>query len=412
MAVAASSFFGPGEIADSGWSDVFGGEGGSVAGALEFGGFAGDDFEPGVGGHALDSTASQFAFFFLCVRPFVFGRDSVREVEAAVDQFGGREHSFASFDQVFVGGEEAGEGFSVLLDGDFDPLFEEGDFAAFLGVVLPLEEDFGGFGGDGRFGFGRFLFGFLGFGLILLQIGLIFALFERLRSFGFDGGGTFLCSLELHAFAEAAAVEAFQVVEGAVELAFGLAQVAAEAFQAVVLLVGPVQAVGLFLMDGVFALVVAAAIAEDDPLRGDGFAYQLVDGVGVGAVVVEPAFEQLAEFVGVFVGEEEGFGAAAVLEGVLAGAFFTFFRAGSAAGAAGRFGWRRRRCFGFRIEIEIGHEASFACGAFGWRSGNELSDWCGGRRQDFGICDGWFWRSSAEGDLWFFTKRTPGWVRF
>ena len=138
----------------------------------------------------------------------------------------------------------------------------------------------------------------------MLQIGLIFALFERLRSFGFDGGGSFLGSLKLHAFAEAAAVQAFQVVEGAVELAFGLAQVAAEAFQAVVLLVGPVEAVGLFLMDGVFALVVAAAIAEDDPLGADGFAHELVDGVGVGAVVVEPAFEQLAEFVGVFVGEK------------------------------------------------------------------------------------------------------------
>ena len=102
-------------------------------------------------------------------------------------------------------------------------------------------------------------------------------------------------------------MEAFQVVEGAVELAFGLAQVAAEAFQAVVLFVGPVQAVGLFLMERVFALVVAAASAEDDPLGADRFAYQLVDGVGVGAVVVEPAFEQLAEFVGVFVGEEQGF---------------------------------------------------------------------------------------------------------
>ena len=161
-------------------------------------------------------------------------------------------------------------------------------------------------------------------------------------SFGFEGGGTFLGSLELHAFAEAAAVEAFQVVEGAVELAFGLAQVAAEAFQAVVLFVGPVEAVGLFLVEGVFALVVAAAMAEEDPLGSDGFADQLVEGVGVGAVIVEPAFEQLAEFVGVFVGEEEGFGAAAVLEGVLAGAFFPCFGAG-AAGAAGGFGWRGRR---------------------------------------------------------------------
>ena len=338
MAVAAASFFGSGEIADSGGADVFGGEGGFVAGTLEFGSFASDDFEPGVGGHALDAAASQFAFFFFGVDPIVFGRHSVREVEAAVDQFGGREHGFASFDQVFVGGEEAGERFSVLLDGDFDPLFEDWDFAALFGVVLPLEEELRGFGGGGRFGFRRFLFGFLGFGLVLLQKGLIFALFERLGSFGFDGGGTFLGSLELHAFAEAAAVEAFQVVEGAVELPFGLAEIAAEAFQAVVLLVGPVEAVGLFLVDGVFALVVAAAIAEDDPLRGDGFAYELVDGVGVGAVVVEPAFEQLAEFVGVFVGEKEGFGAAAVLEGVLAGAFFAFFGAGAAVAVAGRFG--------------------------------------------------------------------------
>ena len=139
MAVAASSFFGPGEIADSGGADVFGGEGGSVAGALEFGGFAGDDFEPGVGGHALDATASQFAFFFFGVYPVVFGRDSVREIQTAIDQFRWREHGFASFDQVFVGGEEAGEGFSVLLDGDFDPLFEDWDFAAFFGVVLALE---------------------------------------------------------------------------------------------------------------------------------------------------------------------------------------------------------------------------------------------------------------------------------
>ncbi len=331
MAVAASSFFGAGEIADSGWSDVFGGEGGFVAGTLEFGGFAGDDFEPGVGGHALDAAASQFAFLFFCVDPFVFGRDSVREVEAAIDQFGRREHGFASFDQVFVGGEEAGEGFSVLLDGDFDPLFEEGDFAAFFGVVLPLEEELGGFGGGGRFGFGGFLLGFIGFVLILLQ--------KRLRSFGFDGGGSFLGSLELHAFAEAAAVEAFQIVEGAVELAFGLAQVAAETFQAIVLIVGPVEAVGLFLMERVFALVVAAAIAEDDPLRADRFSYELVDGVGVGAVVVEPAFEELAEFVGVFVGEEEGFGAAAVLERVLAGALFTFF--GTWTG--GVAGWLRQR---------------------------------------------------------------------
>ena len=343
MAVAASSFFGAGEIADSGGSDVFGGEGGFVAGALEFGSFASDDFEPGVGGHALDAAASQLAFFFIGVDPVVFGRHSVREVEAAVDQFGGRQHGFASFDQVFVGGEEAGEGFSVLLDGNFDPLFEDRDFAALFGVVLPLEEELGRFGWSGRFGFRRLFLGFLGFGLILLQIGLIFALFERLGSFGFDGGGTFLGSLKLHAFAEAAAVEAFQVVEGAVELAFGLAQVAAEAFQAVVLLVGPVEAVGLFLMEGVFALVVAAAIAEDDPLGGDGFAHELVDGVGVSAVVVEPAFEELAEFVGVFVGEKEGFGAAAVLEGILAGAFFTFFGAGAAAGAARRFGWRRWR---------------------------------------------------------------------
>ena len=333
VAVAASSFFGAGEIADSGRADVFGGEGGFIAGALEFGGFAGDDFEPGVGGHALDSAASQFAFFFFCVDPLVFGRHSVREVEAAVDQFRWREHGFASFDQVFVGGEEAGESFSVFLDGDFDPLFEEGDFAAFFGVVLALEEDLGGFGGGGRFGFGGFLLGFIGFGLILLQ--------KRLGSFGFDGGGSFLGLLELHTFAEAAAVEALQVVEGAVELAFGLAQVTAEAFQAMVLFVGPVEAVGLFLLQRMLALVVAAAIAEDDPLRGDGFAYELVDGVGVGAVVVEPAFEELAEFVGVFVGEEEGFGAAAVLERVLAGAFSTFIGA-RAGGVAGRFGWGRR----------------------------------------------------------------------
>ncbi len=329
VAVAASSFFGPGEIADSGWSDVFGSEGGFIAGALEFGGFAGDDFEPGVGGHALDSTASQLAFFFFCVHPFVFGRDSVREVEAAVDQFRRREHGFASFDQVFVGGEEAGEGFSVLLDGDFDPLLEEGDFAAFFGVVLALEEDLGGFGGGGRFGFGGFLLGFIGFGL------------KRLGSFGFDGGGSFLGSLELHAFAEAAAVEAFQVVEGAVELAFGLAQVAAEALQTIVLVIGPVEAVGLFLMERMLALVVAAAIAEDDPLSGDGFADQLVDGVGVGAVVVEPAFEELAEFVGIFVRKKERFGAAAVLEGVLAGALFTCGCTG-AGRVAGRLGWRRR----------------------------------------------------------------------
>ena len=139
MAVAASSFLGTGEIADSGWSDVFGGKGGSVAGTLEFGSFASDDFEPGVGGHALDAAASQLAFFFFGVDPVVFGRDSVGEIQAAVDQFGGRQHGFASFDQVFVGGEEAGEGFSVLLDGDFDPLFEDWDFAAFLGVILPLE---------------------------------------------------------------------------------------------------------------------------------------------------------------------------------------------------------------------------------------------------------------------------------
>ncbi len=165
VAVAASSFFGAGEIADSGWSDVFGGEGGFVAGTLEFGGFAGDDIEPGVGGHALDAAASQFAFLFFCVHPFVFGRDSVREVEAAIDQFRRRQHGFASFDQVFVGGEETGERFSVLLDGDFDPLFEEGDFAAFFGVVLPLEEDLGGFGWGGRFRFQRLLFGFVGFGL-------------------------------------------------------------------------------------------------------------------------------------------------------------------------------------------------------------------------------------------------------
>ena len=334
MAVAAASFFGSGEIADAGWSDVFGGEGGFVAGTFEFGSFAGDEFEPGVGGHALDSAASQFTFFFLGIDPMVFGRDAVREVEAAVDQFGGREHGFASFDEVFVGWEEAGEGFSVFLDGDFDPLFEEGAFAAFFGVVLALEEELGGFGGGGRFGFRRFFIGFVGFGLGFFL--------ERLGSFGFEGGGTFLGSLELHAFAEAAAVEAFQVVEGAVELAFGLAQVAAETFQAVVLVVGPVEAVGLFLMERVFALVVAAAVAEEDPLGGDGFADELVEGVGVGAVVVEPAFEQLAEFVGVFVGEEEGFGAAAVLEGVLAGAFFPCFGAG-AAGAAGGFGWRGRR---------------------------------------------------------------------
>ena len=225
---------------------------------------------------------------------------------------------------------------------------------------------------------------------------------ERLGSFGFEGGGTFLGSLELHAFAEAATVEAFQVVEGAVELAFGLAQVAAEAFQAVVLVVGPVEAVGLFLVEGVFALVVAAAMAEDDPLGGGGFADQLVEGVGVGAVVVEPAFEQLAEFVGVFVGEEEGFGAAAVLEGVLAGAFFPCFGTG-ATGAAGGFGWRGRRCFGFGIKI--GHEASFACGAFGRRSGIGLSNWCGGRRRIFRICDG-VWGGVGEVDSWFFTKRT------
>ena len=130
-------------------------------------------------------------------------------------------------------------------------------------------------------------------------------------------------------------------MEGAVELAFGLAQVAAEAFQAVVLVVGPVEAVGLFLLQRMLALVVAAAIAEDDPLGGDGFAYQLVEDIGIGAVIVEPAFEQLAEFVGVFVGEEEGFGAAAVLERVLAGALFTFIGTW-AAGVAGRFGWRRR----------------------------------------------------------------------
>ena len=194
MAVAASSFLGAGEIADSGRSDVFGGEGGFVAGTLEFGGFAGDEFEPGVGGHALDAAASQFAFLFFCVDPFVFRRDSVREVEAAIDQFGRREHGFASFDQVFVGGEEAGEGFSVLLDGDFDPLFEEGNFAAFFGVILPLEEEFRGFGRGGRFRFRRLLFGFLGFGL------------QSLGSFGFDGGSSFLGSLKLHAFAEAAAV--------------------------------------------------------------------------------------------------------------------------------------------------------------------------------------------------------------
>ncbi len=91
---------------------------------------------------------------------------------------------------------------------------EKGDFTAFFGVVLALEEEFGGFGWSGGFGFGGLFLGFIGFGLTL---------FESLRPFGFDGGGTFLGSLELHAFAEAAAVEAFQIVEGAVELAFGQA---------------------------------------------------------------------------------------------------------------------------------------------------------------------------------------------
>ncbi len=136
------------------------------------------------------------------------------------------------------------------------------------------------------------------------------------------------------------------------------------------------------------ALVVAAAIAEDDPLSGDGFSDELVEGVGVGAVIVEPAFEQLAEFVGVFVGEEECFGAAAVLERVLAGAFCTFFGTRT-GGVAELFGWQCR--FG----IEIGHEASFACRLFGRRSGNELSDWCGGRRRKFEICDGPFWLGSV-----------------
>ena len=165
----------------------------------------------------------------------------------------------------------------------------------FLGWFCPWKRISEGLVGGG-FGFRRLLLGFLGFGLVLLQ--------KRLGSFGFDGGSSFLGSLKLHAFAEAATVQAFQVVEGAVELAFGLAQVAAETFQAMVLLVGPVEAVGLFLLERVLALVVAAAIAEDDPLGGDGFPHELVEGVGVGAVVVEPAFEQLAEFVGVFVGEE------------------------------------------------------------------------------------------------------------
>ncbi len=163
----------------------------------------------------------------------------------------------------------------------------------------------------------------------------------------------------------------------------------------------------MFLVEPVLALVVAAAIAEKEPLGTDTFAHKLVEGEGVGAVVVEPAFEQLAEFVGIFVGEEEGFGAAAVLERVLVGAFSTFIgaRAGRVAGWVGR-----RRCY--RFWIEIGHEASFAWGLFERRSGNELSDWCGGRRRKFEICHGWFLVGSVRPDLWFFTKRTSGWVRF
>ena len=97
-----------------------------------------------------------------------------------------------------------------------------------------------------------------------------------------------------------------------------------------------------------------------------------------------------------------------MLEGVLAGALFTLYGAG-AARAAGRFGWGRR-CFGFWIEI--GHEASFACGTFGRRSRNRLNDWCGGRRRKFEICHGRFLAGRGGGGFLVFYETNFGWVRF
>lgn len=124
--IAATALSRAREISDAGWPDM------AIFPQL----LAIDYVEPRVDSHALNSVRG--GWDPAASRPLVFGWNAIAEIDATIDQFGGREHSFSVFDQLFIRGEQGRNGLPIL-DLHFHPLVENRDLAHLLGVVLTLK---------------------------------------------------------------------------------------------------------------------------------------------------------------------------------------------------------------------------------------------------------------------------------
>ena len=130
-------------------------------------------------------------------------------------------------------------------------------------------------------------------------------------------------------FANAAAAIGFQTRKSAFELAFGGVAMAMKELETLVVRLVPFHRMrssssagmraGFGFCDVLFALVVAAGLAEQEPLRTNDFEDQKERGGVGGIVLVEPGLLQVCKFVRIFAGKEELGGAGSVLEGIESG---------------------------------------------------------------------------------------------
>ncbi len=142
-----------------------------------------------------------------------------------------------------------------------------------------------------------------------------------IEPFEFDGGEFGEGELAGLIVAVNAVVVRFDFLVIAQKGALGGGVIAGERGEAFVVLRGPEVGVAGELP---FDLFEALSVALELPVRERELFDQAEGGLGVGAVVIEPGLEGGFKFGGIFVGQHGFLGAAAVLEGVLAGFRFAF----------------------------------------------------------------------------------------
>jgi hypothetical protein len=150
--------------------------------------------------------------------------------------------------------------------------------------------------------------------------GLAHSLFLKIEAtaLGFEFGVALFGAPGGLGFANAAAAIGFKTGKGAFELAFGGVAMTMKELETLVISLVPFHRVraGFGLCDVLFALVVAAGLAEEEPLCANDFEDQEERGGLGGVVLVEPGLLQVGKFVRIFAGKEELGGAGSVLGGI------------------------------------------------------------------------------------------------